>query len=169
MATAARLSAAASVALAVGLALSTPAGEGAGIVAMIGWSGVALLVFGLVYGMRGSITAAAVAFVMRVAVDATLPVDLTMPIWVSTLLIVLMVEFGAASFTFRSRPADPIHVVGRALAVGLAAMGVTQMLAVMVGLADAAGILVRAVGVGAVVLSAGWVTWSWRRSGLSGG
>jgi len=168
MATAARLSAAVSVALATGLAASTPSGEGSGIVALVGWSGVALVVIGLVFGLRGSVTAAAVAFVIRVGVDATLPVDLTMPIWVSTLLIVLMVEFGAASFTFRSRPADPVHVVGRALAVGLAAMGLTLVLSAMVGVTDVTGILVRAIGVVAVVIAAGWVTWTWRRSGLSG-
>jgi hypothetical protein len=168
MATAARLSAAVSVLLAVGLAASTPSGEGSGIVALVGWTGVAVLVIGLVFGIRGSITAAAVAFVIRVGVDATLPADLTIPIWVSALFIVLMVEFGAASLTFRSRPADPIHVVGRALAAGIAAMGITLLLSVMIGVADVTGILVRAIGVGAVVVAAGWVTWTWRRSGLSG-
>ena len=168
MATAARLSAAVSVAMAVGLAASTPTGEASGIVALVAWSGVVLLMVGLVFGIRGSITAAAVAFVMRIGVDATLPVDPTMPIWVSTLFIVLMVEFGAASFTFRSRPVDPVHVVGRALAAGLAAMGTAMILSVMIGVADVTGILVRAIGVGAVVVATGWVTWTWRRSGLSG-
>lgn len=79
-----------------------------------------------------------------------------------------MIELASASFTFRSRPADPTTVIGRAMVVALGAVGITHTLALLVGVADATGILVRAIDVAALVDAAGWVTWIWRKSGLSG-
>jgi hypothetical protein len=168
IATAARLSALVSVASAVRLALSDVAGQGGGFVALVGWIGVALLVAGLVFGVRGSITVAAVTFILRHALAGLLPVEATTPLWIWALLIVLMIEFGTASFTFRSRPVDPVHIVGRALVMGLAATGITLLLGALTGVTEAGGILVRAVGVAALVVAGGWVTWTWRRSGLTG-
>jgi hypothetical protein len=154
--------------IAIAMAAANPVGQGAGVVALIGWLGVALLVVGLVVGIRGSVTAAAVAFVMRWAVAVTLETGFPTPLWATALGLVLMIEFASASFTFRSRPADPTTVLGRAVVVGLGAVGITHTLALFVGVADATGVLVRAVGVAAVVVAAGWVTWTWRKSGLSG-
>ena len=167
MAAAARLSALASVAAAVGLAVSDVAGRG-GFLALVGWSGVALLVAGLWFGVRGSITAAAVAFVLRLGLAAILPVERVTPLWAVAFLMVLMIEFGTASFSFRTRPLDPFHVVFRALALALTASGIAVLLGVLVGVTQASGILVRAIGVAALVVAGGWVTWTWRRSGVTG-
>jgi hypothetical protein len=165
---AARLSALASAALAVWLGASLPASQGSGIVSLIGWIGAALLVMGLVMGYRGAVSAAAVAFVVRIAVVAPLGLELSPPAWAQLLLIVLIVELASASFTFRSRPADPVLVMARSLAAALGATAVFQILSMLLEGAHASGVLVRVAGVAAVVIAAGWVTLSWRRSGLSG-
>ena len=86
------------------------------------------------------------------------------PLAPTALLLVLMVEVGTASFTFRNRAADPLLVLARAVTVGLAAMVLTQFLAELAGAADARGVLIRALGVTALVVAAGWVTLGWRRS-----
>lgn len=168
MATAARLTALASIAAGVGLAAAAPTGHGTGLSALIGWVGAATLAFGLILGLSGGLAVAALAFVLREAVIATVPNAQGLPLWATTLLIVLMVEFGSASLTFRRRPADLIHMTGRALATAIGAMGITQIMAVGVGATDASGVLVRAIGVTAVVVASGWVVLAWRRSGAAG-
>ncbi|MGH8873172.1 MAG: hypothetical protein ACRDWS_14510 [Acidimicrobiia bacterium] len=164
----ARLSALGAVVLAVWLAASLPLSRGAGIVSLIGWLGVALLVVGLVMGYRGAVAATAVAFVIRTALVAPFDVEMRPPLWAQALLIVLVVELSGASFTWRSRPADTMLVLTRALAISVAASALVQALAVLVEGAEASGVLVRVAGVAAVVIAAGWVARVWRRSGLSG-
>jgi hypothetical protein len=88
--------------------------------------------------------------------------------WAQTLLIVLMVELAGASFTFRSRPADPRLVLTRALTTSVLAAALVEVLVVLIEGAEATGVLVRVAGVAAVVVAAGWVTRVWRSSGLSG-
>jgi hypothetical protein len=73
-----------------------------------------------------------------------------------------------ASFLFRTRPADPLLVLSRALTASVLAAALVQALAVLVEGAVATGVLVRAAGIAAVVIGAGWVTRIWRRSGLPG-
>lgn len=165
---AARLSALASVVLAVWLAASLPATQGSGIVSLIGWLGAAVLVVGLVMGYRGAVSATAVAFVLRTAVAAPFEIELFPPIWAQVLLIVLVVELASASFTFRNRPADPVLIVARIMTAALGATALVQILVLLVEGAEASGTLVRVAGVAALVIAAGWVTRVWRRSGLSG-
>ncbi len=164
----ARLTALGSVLVAIGLAASLPVSQGAGIAALVGWMAVVLLVLGLVMGYRSGVSAAVVAFVIRTAVVAPFEVDLYPPIWAQVLLIVLMVELASASFTFRSRPADPVLVLVRGMTIALGAAAMVQILVLLMEGAVASGTLVRVAGVTAVVIAAGWVTRIWRRSGLSG-
>jgi hypothetical protein len=154
--------------IAVWLAATLPASQGSGLVALIGWVGTVVLGFGLLVGYRGAVAGAAVAFVVRSALMTPFEIELFPPLWAQTLLIVLVIELAAASFVLRSRPADPRLLVTRALTVAVLAAGLTQILAMLVEGAVATGLLVRAAGVAAVVIAAGWVTRVWQRSGLSG-
>jgi len=164
----ARLSALAAVVAAVFLSASLPPSQGSGIVSLVGWLGVALLIAGLALGYRGAVTATAVAFVLRSALADPFDVALFPPLWAQALLIVLIVELAGASFTFRTRPADPVLFLARSLMVSVAAAALVHALAVIVEGADATGLLVRVAGVASLVIAAGWVTRVWRRSGLSG-
>lgn len=165
---AARLSALAAVGLAVGLAAALPVSPGAGLVSLFGWLGVAVLVLGLLFGYRSAVAAAAVAFVIRGALVSTFDLEVFPPPWAHALLIVLMVELAGASFTLRTRPADPVHILARALlAASLAATLVAGMETLVEG-TEASGVLVRAAGLAALVFAAGWVTRIWKRSGLGG-
>jgi len=164
----ARLSAFTAVVAAVLMAVTVPSSQGSGLVSLIGWVGAGVLAFGLVVGYRGAVAGAAVAFVIRSAVMSGFDVESFPPLWAQALLIVLMVELAGASFVFRSRPADPLLVLTRALTTSVLAAALVQTLAALVEGADATGVLVRVAGVAAVVIAAGWVTRIWRRSGLSG-
>jgi len=164
----ARLSALAAVMISVWLAAALPISQGAGIVSLIGWTGVVLLLSGLTFGLRGGISAAAVAFVIRIGTVAPLDVELYPPLWAQVLLIVLMVEMASASFAFRSRPVDPLLIVVRGLATALGAAALVQVLALLLEGVEASGTLVSLAGVTAVVVGAGWITRVWRRSGLGG-
>ncbi len=164
----ARLTALASVVLAAGLALTVPSAQGAGIATLLSWAGVGVLLMGLLFGYRGAVTAAAVAFVIRVAVTSTLATEGRLALWAYAMALVLVIELASASFTFRTRAGEPWWVLGRALLVSvLVALGV-QVMELLSNGAQAGGILVRAAGIAAVVLAAGWVGRTWRRTGLSG-
>ena len=164
----ARLSALGAVVVAVWMAATLPVSQGSGLVALIGWVGAGVLAFGLVVGYRGAVAGAAVSFVIRSAVMSPFDVEIFPPLWAQALLIVLMVELASASFTFRSRPADPLLVITRALTTSVLAAALVQVLVVLIEGAEATGVLVRVAGVAAAVIAAGWVTRVWRRSGLSG-
>ncbi|MGA7096836.1 MAG: hypothetical protein WB245_04645 [Acidimicrobiia bacterium] len=168
MAKTAWLTAAASVALAAGLAATVPSTQGAGIAAMISWAGVAVLSIGLLYGYRGSVTAVAVAFVLRVAVVSTLATDPLIPLWAYAMTLVLIVELASASFRFRARASETWWVLGRALLVSLLVAVGVETVDLVVSRTEASGVMVRAAGVAAVVVAAGWVARTWRHSGLSG-
>jgi hypothetical protein len=158
----------AAVVVAVWMAATLPSSPGSGLVALIGWVGAGTLAFGLVIGYRGAVAGAAVSFVVRSAVMAPFDIEVFPPLWAQTLLIVLMVELAGASFVLRSRPADPLLVLTRALTTSALAAALVQALVVLVQGAEATGVLVRVAGLAAVVIAAGWVTRIWRRSGLSG-
>jgi hypothetical protein len=162
------LNALASLSIAVWLAATLPPSQGSGLVALVGWVGVVLLGFGLLVGYRGAVAGVAVAFVVRSALMTPFEIELFPPLWAQTLLIVLVIELAAASFVLRSRPADPLLLVTRALSVAVLAAGLTQILAMLVEGAVVTGLLVKVAGVAAVVIAAGWVTRVWQRSGLSG-
>lgn len=164
----ARLSAFAAVVVAVWMAVTLPPSEGSGLVSLFGWVGAGVLAFGLVVGYRGAVAGAAVSFVIRSAVMSPFDVEVFPPLWGQVLLIVLMVELAGASFIFRSRPADPLLVLTRALTTSVLAAALVQTLALAVDGTEATGVLVHVAGVAAVVIAAGWVTRIWRRSGLSG-
>lgn len=165
---ASRLSALAAAAVAVFLAASLPSSQGTGLVSLFGWVGVGALVFGLVVGHRGAVSASAVAFVIRSALMAPFDIALFPPLWAYVFLVVLMIELAGASFVFRSRPADRAHLVARALAAGLLAAALVETLATLSAGADASGVLVRVAGIAAVVIASGFVAGAWRRSGLGG-
>lgn len=164
----ARLSALGAVVVAVWMAATLPASRGSGVVALIGWVGAGVLAFGLVVGHRGAVAGAAVSFVIRSAVMSPFDVEIFPALWAQALLIVLMVELAGASFIVRSRPADPLLVLTRAVTTSVLAAALVQILAVLTEGAEATGVLVRVAGVAAVVIAAGWVTRVWRRSGVSG-
>jgi hypothetical protein len=169
VATTARLTAVASVILGLALVLSVPTAKGAGLGALVGGVGVLVLVAGLLYGFTASVTAAAVAFVLQMAIISALPVALSPPPWAQTVLIVLIVEFASASFAARARQLDPIRMVARAMGTAVVAGGVVQVLSLLLEGSEVSGVLVRSVGVGALVIAGGWVALVWRRSSLSDG
>jgi hypothetical protein len=164
----ARLSALGASVIAIWLAATLPSAPGSGPVSLIGWLGAGVLVLGMAVGYRGAVAGAAVSFVVRVALMSSFDVPMSPPLWAHTLLIVLMVELAGASFLFRTRPVDPLLVLNRALTASVLAAALVQALAVLAQGAAATGVLVRAAGIAAVVIGAGWVTRIWRRSGLPG-
>lgn len=166
LATTARLSAAVASIMALALVLSVPTARGSGLGALVGGIGVLVLVVGLFYGLPASVTAAAVAFVLQLAIVSALPVVLSPPLWAQALLIVLIVEFATASFAARTRQVDPILMVIRAVGMAVIVSGVVQVTALLMEGAELRGVLVRAVGVAALVVAGGWVTLAWRRSSL---
>ncbi len=170
MASAARLSAIASVALGFALVVTIPTGGGSGLAALVGWVGLLILVMGMLTGLRGSVTVAALAFVVQLVIVAGLPVGLALPLWLQTLLIVLVVEFADASLSYREHASDLVVGVGRALGIGLTASLLVQVMATLLAGSEASGALLRAAGVGAMVIACGWVVTAWRRSvGSAGG
>ncbi|MDP9495666.1 MAG: hypothetical protein M3P87_10545 [Actinomycetota bacterium] len=164
MATTARLSAFLASILALALVLSIPTAKGSGLGALVGGIGALLLVAGLIYGVSASITAAAVAFVLQLAIVSALPVALSPPFWAQALLIVLIVEFATASFTARSRQVDPILMVVRSVGTAVTVGGVVQVSSLLLEGSAMSGVLVRAVGLAALIVAGGWVTLIWRRS-----
>ena len=164
MAATARLSAALAVLLDVALVLSVPTSKGSGLGALVGGVGALLLAAGLFLGVSASVTAAAVALVLQLAIVSALPVALSPPLWAQALLIVLIVEFATASFAARSHPLDPVLLVVRAVGTAIVVSGVVQVMDLLLEGAVASGVLVRAVGVAALIVAGGWVTLIWRRS-----
>ena len=167
MAATARLSAALAVLLDVALVLSVPTSKGSGLGALVGGVGALLLAAGLFLGISASVTAAAVALVLQLAIVSALPVALSPPLWAQALLIVLIVEFATASFAARSHPLDPVLLVVRAVGTAIVVSGVVQVMDLLLEGAVASGVLVRAVGVAALIVAGGWVTLIWRRSNPS--
>lgn len=167
LAATARLSGAAATLLAVALVLSVPTARGSGLGALVGGVGVLVMVAGLLWGLSASVTAAAVAFVLQLAIVSALPVALSPPLWAQALLIVLIVEFSTASFAARGRPVDPILVVVRAVGTAVVVSGVVQLMALLLEGSTASGVLVRAIGVAALIIAVGWVIASWRGSSSS--
>jgi hypothetical protein len=163
---AARLTALIAVLAGAALASAQEVPRTAGIALMVGWTGAVLLAVGLVVGYRGAVSVAAVAFVLRAAILSGFEQDLTPPLWAQAALIVLMVEMASASLSLRARPADPGFLVLRGVAVALGAAAVVEALGLALDGAEASGILVRIVGVVALVAATGWVTRIWRKSGL---
>jgi hypothetical protein len=167
LATTARLTAGVAVVLALALVASVPTANGSGLGALVGGVGVLMLTGGLLYGITASVTAAAVAFVIQLAIVSALPVTLSPPLWAQALLIVLIVEFATTSFTARSRQIDPIRVVVRAMGTAVVVSGVVQVLSLLLEGQELRGVLVRAVGVAALVVAGGWVALRWHRADLS--
>ena len=168
LAATARLSAALAVLLDVALVLSVPTSKGSGLGALVGGVGALLLAAGLFLGISASVTAAAVALVLQLAIVSALPVALSPPLWAQALLIVLIVEFATASFAARSHPLDPVLLVVQAVGTAIVVSGVVQVMDLLLEGAVASGVLVRAVGVAALIVAGGWVALIWRRSNPSG-
>lgn len=168
MAATARLSAALAVLLDLALVLSVPTSKGSGLGALVGGVGALLLAAGLFLGISASVTAAAVALVLQLAIVSALPVALSPPLWAQALLIVLIVEFATASFAARSHPLDPVLLVVQAVGTAIVVSGVVQVMGLLLEGAVASGVLVRAVGVAALIVAGGWVALIWRRSNPSG-
>lgn len=166
MATAARLTALLSVALAVALVLVSDHG-GNGFISLLGWIAVALLAAGLIMGHRGGITALAVGFVVRLGLVVAFDLPVTPQIWVQALLLTLSVETASISFTLRVRPVDPLTELVRGVGTSVIVAGLVAVMGLLVAGADTSGILVRIAGVAALVVAAGWVVRTWRRSGLA--
>lgn len=166
MATAARLTALLSVALAVTLVLVSDRG-GNGFVSLLGWITVVLLAAGLIMGHRGGITALTVGFVVRLGLVVAFDLPVVPDLWVQALLLTLSVETASISFTLRVRPVDPLTELVRGVGTALIVAGLVAVMAIVVAGAETGGILVRIAGVAALVVAAGWVVRTWRRSGLA--
>ncbi|HET7846505.1 MAG TPA: hypothetical protein VFL72_03365 [Acidimicrobiia bacterium] len=164
MATTARLSAAASLVLALALVISVPTARGSGLGAVVGGIGVLLLAAGLFYGVSASVPVATAAFLVQLGIISALPVTLSPPLWAHALLIVLIVEFSTASFTARSRYVEPMLVVIRAIGTAVVVSGMVQVMALLLEGSEMSGVLVRAAGVAAFIIAVCWVTVAWRRS-----
>jgi len=167
LAATARLSAGVAALLAVALVLSVPTAQGSGIGALVGGVGALILVVGLLSGHAASVTAAAVAFVLQLAIISALPVELSPPLWAHALLIVLIVEFATASFAARSHPVDPLRVVVRAVGTAIVVGGMVQVMSLLLEGVVASGVLVRAIGLTSLIVAGGWVALTWRRSSPS--
>ncbi len=166
MATAARLAALLSVALAATLILATSA-AGEGLIALIGWVAVGLLAAGLLLGHRGGLTALSVGYVLRLGLMSAMEAPIQPDLWTQVLLLTLAIEAGSVSFTLRLRPADPLPVMVRGVGTALVASSLVRVMELLVAGAETSGVLVRVAGIAALVVAAGWVTTMWRRSGLA--
>ena len=164
MATAARLSALVAVAVAFAMVAAIPTSGGSGLAALVGWVGLVMLVVGMLTGLPGSVTIAALAFVVQLVIVTGLPVGLAQPLWLHTLLIVLMIEFANASLSFRDHASDPVVIVTRAMGMGIASAAVVHVMVLLLEGSAASGALLRAAGIGAMVIAGGWVIQKWRRS-----
>jgi hypothetical protein len=138
-----------------------------GFISLLGWITVVLLAAGLTMGHRGGITALAVGFVVRLALVVAFDLAVAPDIWVQALLLTLSVETASISFTLRVRPADPLTELVRGVGTALLVAGLVAVMEIVVAGAEAGGILVRIAGVAALVVAAGWVVRTWRRSGLA--
>lgn len=167
MATAARLTALLSVLLAITLALITGPG-GVGLIGLIGWISVALLAAGLLLGHRGGIVALAIGFVLRLALLGAMGAEVDPDLWLQALLLALAIESASISFTLRVRPVDPLTVLIRAGATALIVGGLVEVMQILVVSNESSGVLVRTAGIAALVIAAGWVIRTWRRSGMVG-
>jgi hypothetical protein len=168
VATAARLTALLSILLAVTLNLwSSPQGP-SGLVALLGWVAVGLLTVGLLMGHTGGVAALAVGFIMRLGLIGAMGGAINPDLWVQTFLLVLAIEAASVSFTLRVRPVDSLVVMLRGLTTALAAAVAVEIMELLVSGTDTSGLLVRVAGVAALVVAAGWVIRTWRRSGLVG-
>ncbi len=164
MATAARLSALVSVAVAFALVAAIPTSGGSGLAALVGWVGLAMLIVGMLTGLPGSVTVAALAFVIQLVIVTGLPVGLALPLWLHALLIVLMIEFANASLSFRDHASDPVVTVARAMGLGIVSGSLVHVMSLLLEGSAASGVLLRAAGIGAMVTAGGWAIHNWRRS-----
>jgi hypothetical protein len=166
MATAARLTALLSVSLAAALVLISDPG-GNGFISLLGWVTIALLVTGLVMGHRGGVTALAVGFVVRLGLVVTFDLSVGPDIWLQALLLTLSIETASISFTLRVRPVDPLTEMVRGVGTSIVVAGLVAAMGIVVAGASANGVFVRIAGIAALVVAAGWVINTWRRSGLA--
>lgn len=166
MATAARLTALFSVAVATALVLVTDPGVN-GFISLLGWLTIGLLAIGLVMGHRGGVTALAVGFVVRLGMVVAFDLPVGPEIWIQALLLTLSIETASISFTLRVRPVDPLTEMVRGVGTSLVVAGLVVAMGIVVAGADTSGVLVRIAGVAALVVAAGWVIRTWRRSGLA--
>jgi hypothetical protein len=166
MATAARLTALLSVSVAAALVAITDPG-GNGFITLLGWMTVGLLTAGLVMGHRGGVTALAVGFIVRIGLVVAFDLPLDPDIWVQALLLTLSIETASISFTLRVRPVDPLTEMVRGVGTSIVVAGLVAAMGIVVAGASANGVLVRIAGIAALVVAAGWVINTWRRSGLA--
>jgi hypothetical protein len=145
--------------------VSDPGGHG--FVSLLGWIIVALLAAGLAMGHRGGITALAVGFVVRLGLVVAFDLPVVPDLWVQALLLTLSVETASISFTLRVRPVDPLTELVRGVGTALMVAGLVAVMVILVAGAETGGTLVRIAGVAALVVAAGWVVRTWRRSGLA--
>lgn len=166
MAAAARLAGLVSVGLAVALALATSP-EPTGTVAMLGWATVALLIVGLVLGHEGGVVALALGFTLRLGLMGALGYPIQPDLWVQVVLLTLAIEVASISYALRVRPVDPIVSTVTAVGTALIAGGLVEVMEILVFSTDTNGVLVRTAGIAAMVIAAGWVIRTWRRSGIA--
>jgi hypothetical protein len=82
-------------------------------------------------------------------------------------LLTLSIETASISFTLRVRPVDPLTEMVRGVGTSIVVAGLVGAMGIVVAGASATGVLVRIAGIAALVVAAGWVINTWRRSGLA--
>lgn len=157
----ARVTAAASVAGAVVLALMVPQAPGTESAVLVGWVAVIALTSGLLLGTRTAVTVAAVAFVIRIAMVSLAIGGVVMPIWAHVALLVLTLELAVASIEARSTVTRILPTLGQLLTSVTVATTVALVMEPAVYGSAPGGLVLRVVAVGAVVILVAWIVMRW--------
>lgn len=160
----ARLTALVSIAAAAMLASLVPDVEGVTIAALVGWAGVAALGVGLWFGNQVGLTAAALAFVVRIAIVSAVMGPPDPPVWIQITLAVLAIELAVISVEARERPRPLPRALSRAaLSTGLAFVTSVSLESAVYG-ASGGGLLLRVAAVVALVMVVGWLVTLWGKT-----
>ena len=160
----ARLIALASIVTAGVLASLSPHAEGVAVAILIGWAGVAALGIGLWFGAQAGLTAAALAFVVRIAVVSAVIGPPVPPVWIQITLAVLAIELAVISIEARDRPRPLVRALSRAaLSTGIAFIAAVSLESAVYG-ASGGGLLLRVAAIVALVVLVGWVVTMWSRA-----
>lgn len=160
----ARLTALVSIVAATVLALLVPDVEGVTIATFAGWAGVAALGLGIWFGTQAGVTAAALAFVVRIAIVSAVMGPPDPPVWVQITLAVLAIEMAVISIEVREHPRPLFRAMSRAtLSTGIAFVTSVSLESAVYG-ASGGGLLLRVAAIVALVVVAGWLVTLWGKT-----
>lgn len=157
----ARVTAAASMAVAVPLALIVPEAPGTESAVLMGWLGVIALAVALVVGVRTAVMVASVAFVIRIAMVSVAIGGVVVPIWAHVALLVTTLELAVVSIEARSSVVRVWPTVFQILTSVAVATAVALVMESAVYTSAPGGLLLRVLSVGAVVILVAWIVNRW--------